>query len=189
MSGNDVNPFLIDTSSLIAYCKTNYAYDVFQTLQMETSYVCNEEVKRQKSSTNDFFHKRACEKYLRLLRDNRNPDIHKKREDYKPGVENQGEQTLEVLFRDNPDDVKYILLFDFDAIENFEHVKEEIGGPALNTRIDLPNYAFERLRRDDVMTDNEYCKATYQMGVEEDWMEQHALKLDHVSDIDCPRFP
>lgn len=155
---------------------------------METSNVCNEEIKRQKSSSNDLIHRSACQEYLRLLRENRNPDVYRV-EDYKSGVDNQGEDTLETIFKKYPEDVKYILLFDFDAIENFEDLKHDIGGAALNTRIDLPNYAFERLRKDGIITDETYCKATYQMGVEEGWLDRHALNLDSVSDIDCPRFP
>ncbi len=188
MSCREVKPLLVDTSSLVAYCKTNYASVVFQTLQMETSNVCNEEVKRQKSSCDDFFQKRACEKYLQLLRENRNPDV-RFVEPYESGVENQGERSLETIFRNHPEDVKFVLLFDFDAIERFQRLKEDVGGAALDTRIDLPNYAFERLRRDEILTDEEYCKATYQMGVEEGWMKRHALKLDSVSRIDCPQFP
>lgn len=188
MRSSAVKPFLVDTSSLIAYCKTDYATLIFETLEMETSNVCNEEVKRQRSSCNDFFQKRACEEYLRLLRNNRNPDV-RFIEKYKSGVEDQGERSLEAIFRSHPEDVKFILLFDFDAIENFESLKQEIGGDALNTRIDLPNYAFERLRRDGKMSDTEYCKATYQMGVEEGWITRHALELDSVSKIDCPQFP
>ncbi|MFC7081904.1 hypothetical protein [Halorussus caseinilyticus] len=150
--------------------------------------MCNEEVKRQKSSCDDFFQKRACEKYLQLLRENRNPDV-RFVEPYESGVENQGERSLETIFRNHPEDVKFVLLFDFDAIERFQRLKEDVGGAALDTRIDLPNYAFERLRRDEILTDEEYCKATYQMGVEEGWMKRHALKLDSVSRIDCPQFP
>lgn len=188
MSGREVKPFLVDTSSLIAFCKTNYATLVFQTLQMETSNVCNEEVKRQQSSCGDFFQERACDKYLRLLRENRNPDVRFVGQ-YKSGVENQGERSLETIFRNHPGDVLFVLLFDFDAIERFQRLKEEVGGPALDTRIDLPNYAFERLRRDEILTDEEYCKATYQMGVEEGWIKRHALELDSISEIDCPQFP
>lgn len=188
MGDSSVPPFLVDTSSLIAFCKTEYATLVFETLAMETSNVCNEEVKRQKGSCDDFFQRRACEEYLRLLRKNRNPDVRYVAE-YKSGVEDQGERSLRTIFRDHPEDVKFILLFDFDAIEKFEALKREIGGVALNTRVDLPNYAFERLRRGGKMSDTEYCKATYQMGVEEGWMARHALELDSVSDIDCPQFP
>lgn len=188
MSGRAVKPFLVDTSSLIAFCKTDYAALVFETLAMETSNVCNEEVKRQQSSCNDFFQKRACEEYLRLLRANRNPDV-RFVEKYEPGVEDQGERSLEAIFRSRPDDVKFVLLFDFDAIEAFESLKRELGGEALDTRISLPNYAFERLRRDGKMSDEEYCGATYQMGVEEGWMARHALELDAVSEVDCPQFP
>lgn len=188
MSSSGVQPFLVDTTSLLAYCKTNYDSFLFETLRMGTSNVCNSEIKRQKDATDDFYKKRACERYLDLLRKERNPDVHWV-EEYKPNVEDQGEQTLETLFKNNPDEVKFILLFDFDAIERFEELKRELGGHALNTRIDLPNYAFERLRRDGKMSDEEYCKATYQMGVEEGWMKRHALKFDSVSPVNCPQFP
>lgn len=183
-----VKPLLVDTTSLIAYCKTCYDEFLFRTLQMETSNVCNEEIKRQRSTGNDFVQKQACKRYLELLRENKNPDVHWV-EGYRSSVENQGEQSLETIFREHPDDVKFILLFDFDAIERFEKLKEELGGHALDTRIDLPNYAFERLRRDGKMSDEEYCQATYQMGVEEGWMKRHALKFDSVSTVDCPEFP
>lgn len=188
MDSSGVSPFLVDTSSLIAYCKTSYDAFLFETVQMETSNVCNEEVKRQKSSCDDFYQKRACERYLQLLRQNRNPDVNWV-EEYKSCVENQVERSLEEIFRDHPDEVKFILLFDFDAIERFEDLKKEIGGHALDTRIDLPNYVFERLRRGGKMSNDEYCQATYQMGVEEGWMKRHALEFDSVSPVDCPEFP
>lgn len=188
MGNGALKPILVDTSALVAICKTCYDRQVYDTLQMSTTNVCNEEIKRQKDKRNSYCHRQACERYLELLRENSNPDVCYV-EDYKPHVENQGEQTLEEIFREYHEDVKYILLFDFDAIERFDELKREISGEALNTRIDLPNYAFERLRRDGFMTDSEYCKATYQMGVEEGWMKKHALKFDSVSDVDCPQFP
>lgn len=188
MATGRVKPVLVDTSSLVAFCKTDYATQVFTSLQMATTNVCNEEVKRQKSTVDDFYHERACELYLELLRDNRNPDVLHV-EDYRPGVEDQGEKTLEDVFTSHPDDFKFVLLFDFDAIERFEDLKVELGGAALDTRVDLPNYAFERLRRDGLMTNDEYCTATYQMGVAEGWLKRHALRLDSVSPVDCPEFP
>ncbi|HET7325517.1 MAG TPA: hypothetical protein VFJ06_14410 [Halococcus sp.] len=183
-----MKPVLVDTSSLLAYCKTNYDEFLFKRLQMTTTNVCNDEVNRQKSASDDFYKKRSCERYLDLCRDNKNPDIEYV-ERYKPNVENQGEQTLEYIFEEYPDEVKYILLFDFEAIEKFENLKYEIGGDAVDTRISLPNYAFELLRKNGEMSDDEYCKATYQMGVEEGWMARHAQKLASVSPVECDRFP
>ncbi|MDL0134580.1 hypothetical protein [Halobacterium salinarum] len=181
-------PILVDTSALIAICKTNYDERIYSTLQMATTNVCNDEVKRQKDQRDDLVHKNACRRYLELLREEKNPDVIPI-EEYKPYVDDQGEKTLEQVFRSFPSDIKFILLFDFDAIEKFESVKQELGGDALNTRISLPNYAFELLRTRGPMDKSEYCKATYQMGVEEDWLDEHALKLDEVSPVDCPKFP
>ena len=182
------HPILVDTTSLLAYCKTNYAESLFQTLTMTTTNVCNEEAKRQKGNSDRYEHNQACERYLELLTQEKNPDVYYV-EAYKSYVEDQGEQTLESVFRSHPSTVKFILLFDFDAIESFNELKSEIGGDALNTKIALPNYAFEILRNAGDMTTEEYCKATYQMGVAENWMEKHALKFNSVSEVNCPQFP
>lgn len=182
------HPVLVDTSSLIAYCKTTYDEMVFQQLRMSTTNVCNEEVTRQKGASTYHEHQQACNRYLELLRAEKNPDI-EYIESYEPYVENQGEETLETVFRRYPQEVKYILLFDFEAIERFESVKSTIGGQAIDTKISLPNLAFEILRRNGKMSDDEYCKATYQMGIEEGWMNRHALKFDSVSAVNCPQFP
>lgn len=155
---------------------------------MGTTNVCNEEIGRQEGMSSDPGHRRACSRHFELLRENRNPDV-RYVEEYEPYVENQGERTIEAVFREYPDAVKIILLFDFDSIERFENLKRDIGGGALETRIDLPNYGFERLRRDGVMTKEEYCEATYQMGQAEGWMKRHALQFDAVSPVNCPQFP
>lgn len=181
-------PILVDTSGLISICKTNYDEKLYTTLQMETTNICNEEIRRQKSSSDSICHQQACRRYLELLRQENNPDI-RSVGTYKSHVEDQGEKSLERVFSEYPDAVKYILLFDFDAIEKFNDLRHDIGGEAINTKISLPNYGFELLRQRDHMDDEEYCKATYQMGVEENWMKRHALKLDNVSPIDCPQFP
>lgn len=181
-------PVLVDTSSLLAYCKTSYDEFLFQNLAMTTTNVCNEEAKRQKGVSDKLEHRQACERYLTLLRQEKNPDICHV-ESYKPHVSDQGEQSLERLFRSYPSVIDYILLFDFDAIESFEALKSDIGGDAANTRISLPNHAFELLRTNGRMTEDEYCKATYQMGIAEEWMQKHALEFDAVSSIDCPEFP
>lgn len=179
---------LVDTSSLIAYCKTSYDEMVFRQLKMSTTNVCNEEVARQKGATEYHEQQRACNRYLELLREEKNPDVEYV-EPYKPYVENQGEESLEAVFRQYPREVKYVLLFDFDAIERFESLKSALGGRATDTRISLPNLAFEILRRNEEMSDDEYCNATYQMGIEEGWMDRHALKFDSVSTVNCPQFP
>lgn len=182
------NPVLVDTSSLLAYCKTNYDMFLFQNLAMTTTNVCNEEVKRQKGVSDKYEHRQACKRYLSLLAQEKNPDVYYV-EEYKPYVNDQGEQSLEKLFRSYPSAVDFVLLFDFDAIETFEELKSEIGGDALNTKISLPNYAFEQLRKAGKMSTETYCKATYQMGVAEDWMKEHALRFDSVSTVNCPQFP
>ena len=183
-----VNPVIVDTSSLIAFCKTSFDEVVFSTISMTTTNVCNEEVKRQKGMTDALEHRSACERYLELLRQNKNPDI-VHWGDYKHHVENQGEKSLIELLEAYPTMIDYILLFDFDAIERFQQAKVDIGADAANTKISLPNYAFELLRQRGDITQDEYCKATYQMGTAEGWMKRHALKLDDVSSVNCPEFP
>jgi hypothetical protein len=158
-------PVLVDTTSLISFCKTSFDEFLFSNLAMTTTNICNEEVKRQKGMSDELEHRTACERYVELLSQEKNPEIHYV-EEYKPYVENQGEQSIETVFRQYPGVVDYILLFDFDAIESFEELKSELGGSAVNTKISLPNYAFELLRQGGKMVDSEYCKATYQMGVE-----------------------
>jgi hypothetical protein len=182
------HPILVDTSSLIAFCKTSYDEFLFGNLAMTTSNICNEEVKRQKGPSDELEHRTACQRYIDLLSQEKNPDIHYTG-DYKPYVEDQGEKSLEDIFRHHPDAVDYILLFDFDAIESFEELKSDLGGSAVNTKISLPNHAFELLRQGHKITDDEYCKATYQIGCGEGWMKKHAQKFDAVSPIDCPQFP
>lgn len=188
MTGGARSPILVDTTALVAICKTDYDALLYRTLAMETTQVCNEEIKRQKGVSDDVCHREACRRHLELLRDEQNPDV-RYVEGYEPHVENQGERTIEAVFRTNPDAVKIILTFDFDAIERLEESKQELGGAALDTRIDLPNYGFELLRRDGTLTTREYCEATYQMGLEEGWMKEHALRFDSVSPVDCPQFP
>lgn len=83
--------------------------------------------------------------------------------------------------------MQYILLFDFDAIEKIEQAKRRIG--ASHTIVSLPNYAFEILRKEDHMTDEEYCKATYQMATEEGWFKDHAAHIDAISPVNCPELP
>lgn len=182
------SPILVDTSSLVAYCKTSYDERLFRELSMSTTNVCNKEVKRQKDQQDSYPGRQACERYLDLLRTHRTPDVTFV-EPYRPSVEDQGERSIETVLEAHPDSIDYILLFDFEAIERLEELKAEIGGAALNTKVSLPNFAFELLRRNDRMTDEEYCEATYQMGVEEGWMKRHALRFDEVSSIDCPQFP
>ena len=182
-----VNPVIVDTSSLIAFCKTSFDELVFSTVSMTTN-ICNEEVKRQKGVTDSLEHRSACERYLELLRQNSNPDI-VNRGEYKHHVENQGEKSLIELFENHPRTIDYVLLFDFDAIERFQQAKIDIGAAATNTKISLPNYAFELLRQRGDLTDDEYCRATYQMGIAEGWMKRHALKIDAVSSVNCPEFP
>ncbi|MCH7659265.1 MAG: hypothetical protein IH933_01325 [Euryarchaeota archaeon] len=186
MTSGGVAPILVDTSALLAYCKTNYAELVFETLQMATTNVCNKEIGQQRRYTTDLIHEGACNKYYQLLRENRNPDQIFV-ESYKPHVEDQGESTLIEVFEDHPYDIDYILLFDFDAIERLEQVRKQID--ATNTKISLPNYAFEILRRNSKMTDQDYCKATYQMAAEEGWLKDHALRIDSVSSVTCSQFP
>lgn len=185
MSGGGAPPILVDTSSLIAYCKTSYADLVFEELPMATTNVCNEEISRQRDASLDLIHQGACEQYYGLLRKNKNPSTIYI-EPYKEYVEDQGEASLITAFKNNQEDIKYILLFDFPAIEQLESVKKQIG--ANNTKISLPNHAFELLRRNGVMTDEEYCKATAQMAAEEGWLKDHAARIGAVSPIDCPEL-
>lgn len=182
------DPVLVDTTSLVAFCKTDYDEFLFRRLAMSTTNVCNEEVKRQEGVSDRYEHRMACDRYLQLAAQENNPDTIYV-EAYEPYVEDQGERSLETVFRAHPDAVEYVLLFDFDAIESFERLRHELGSAARNTRTSLPNHAFELLRREDVVTTEEYCQATYQLGVAEGWLKRHAQRFDSVSPVDCEEFP
>lgn len=177
----------MDTSALLAFCKTNYDKQVFENLKMTTTNICEEEIRRGSGGEYET-QEQPRNRYMELLRENNNPDSEIAGE-YKPYVDDQGENSLEWLFEQNTDIVKHILLFDFDAIQSFDNLKHDLGGDALNTQISLPNFAFELLRREGVLTDDEYCKATYQMAIKEGWLIQHAKKFAKVSPVECDRFP
>lgn len=130
MTRRTPSPILLDTSALIAICKTDYDARLFETLEMETTNVCNEEIRRQKGTTPNPHHRRACERYLELVREKRNPDVRYVGE-YEPYVENQGERTIEAVFRAHPGAVTIILLFDFDAIERFDELKHGLEDGAV----------------------------------------------------------
>lgn len=154
---------------------------------MTTTNICEEEIKRSNGGEYET-QEQPCNRYMKLLRENNNPHT-KNAGKYKPYVDDQGEESLEWLFENNASIVKYVLLFDTDAIQSFEDLKHDLGGDALNTRISLPNFAFEQLRQNGHLTDDEYCKATYQMAVEEGWMAYHAKEFAKISPVECDRFP
>lgn len=182
-----VYPALIDADALIALCKSGVADVVFERFAMSSTNICNEEVKRGRNdSKKSRMHRTACQRYVELLRENRNPHVLPV-ESWKPHVSDQGEATIRTVLENHGHEVNYVITFDADAIEQFEELRADTDG--LDFEIRYPNFPLEYLRRRSVLSDDEYCNGTYRMAQEEDWTTATLLaKLASMSDVDCPQF-
>lgn len=182
-----VHPAVIDADALIGLCKSGYAKVVFERFAMSTTNVCNEEVKRGRDDPEKpDVHRRACERYVELLRENRNPHVQPV-EPWKPHVSDQGEATLRTILENHGGAVRYVIVFDEAAIEAFEQLRVETGN--LQFKIRYPNFPLEYLRRCGILTDDEYCDGTYRMAQKERWTTAKLLsKLTSMSDVDCPQL-
>lgn len=185
-SGRGVQPVIADTNALVAVCKTGLDELVYRNVRMCTTNVCNEEIKRQRGMPDTSrVHENACERYLELMAQNRNPDslwVEK----YEPYVEDQGEDTIIDVVEAHHEQIKVVITFDFDAAERFDDLCER-NGYAVDVR--YPNFLFEKLREQRVISDDEYCEATYAMARAEGWTTKELLaELASTSGVDCPQL-
>lgn len=167
-----VTRVVVDTSTLESVCKTDHSSVVFHRLPLCTTDVCFEEVKRNRSSTDDRSREEALQQVLSHYREFDTPSILRTSITYEPHVEDQGEDSiLDLLESSDTDNVRYVFLFDFDATDD---IREEVGGTGIE--VNTPARAFELLHDGEFISEEEFYEAVRQMSDAEGWEGQDLVE-------------
>lgn len=186
---NEPHPIVADASALIALCRTAHAETVFEKIKISTTNVCSKEISNGKNNYNEGFgHRNACESYhrYRTKGSTTNPTTIYV-EPFKRGKSDQGESSIQCLIDEHEDIIRYVLIFDFPAIQRMEEFRKDNG---YSFSIEYPNFPLEQLRLNRNLSDQQYCDGVWEMAKKENWTKRYLLKeLASVSGIDCSQFP
>ncbi|MFB6175975.1 MAG: hypothetical protein ABEI99_02305 [Halobaculum sp.] len=154
-----------DTSTLEAVCKTEYAAPVFEHLPLSTTDTCFEEIKRTSASASDPQRAAAARQVLDNYRDYGTPRVVPTSVSYEPYVSDQGEQSIVTLLSSDSDrQIKYVLLFDFEAAEEIRSLVD------LDTvEVSTPGRAFELCWQGGFLTEANHHDALRQLAASEGW--------------------
>lgn len=154
-----------DTSTLEAICKTDFSEPVFEHLPLCTTDVCFEELRRNKSSTDDYRRQQAVGRVFDHRSRFGTPTVVPTPMAYEPYVDDQGERSIVRALRSaESDDVRYILLFDFSAAEDVEAVID----PG-TTEVNTPGRAFELVWQGGFIPESDHHRALRQLADREGW--------------------
>lgn len=160
-----------------AICKADSPEPVFDHLPLSTTDICFEELKRNKSTSNDYHRVQAIEQVLELWREFGSPEIIPTGMEYKSYIDDQGEDSIiQAIGSSSDSQVEYILLFDSSGADQIEEVVD-----TNQVEVNTPGRAFELLWQGEFITKSEHYQALRRIAEREGWRGEALVeRLPHT---------